>query len=222
MSFREQHRAATRTRILDEATAIVSMAGFEGLSMRALAKRVDLTAGALYRYFDSQDALIATLTSDVIDQIQRAVTDATSDLPEDRPLLRILVACEAYRQLSLDQPNRFGLVSMMLAAPRVILPDPARSEPLVRQMFGALEPLLQAFEAANRSGALRPGVAFDRALITFATLQGMLNRRKQASHVGGMFDPEALAIEALCNHLLGWGATEQAVSRARRDLGASR
>ena len=39
---------------------------------------------------------------------------------------------------------------------------------------------------------------------------------------GGLFDPETLAVEALCNHFLGWGASEDAVTRARADLGASR
>jgi AcrR family transcriptional regulator len=222
MSFREQHRAATHARIVDEATAIISSSGFEGLSMRALAKRVELTPGALYRYFDSQDALIAVITGDVIDQIQSTVTAAVESVPVDRPLLRVLVACEAYRVLSLEQPQRFGLVSMMLAAPRAIVPEPALAEPLVRQMLAALTPLLAAFEQANTNAALRPGPALDRAMITFATLQGILNVRKQATHVGGLFDPETLAIEALCNHFLGWGASEDAVTRARADLGASR
>ena len=63
MAVRAQHRVETHTRILDAAMALVIEGGFEGLSMRALARRVELTPGALYRYFDGQDALIAALNN---------------------------------------------------------------------------------------------------------------------------------------------------------------
>src|SRR5579872_2930800 len=49
---------AGRARILAAAHRIVGSAGFEGLSMRSLADAVELTPGALYRYFKNKDQVI--------------------------------------------------------------------------------------------------------------------------------------------------------------------
>jgi AcrR family transcriptional regulator len=46
---------AGRARIVKAALKIIGSEGFEALSMRTLADAVELTPGALYRYFASKD-----------------------------------------------------------------------------------------------------------------------------------------------------------------------
>ncbi|TNE91534.1 MAG: TetR/AcrR family transcriptional regulator [Deltaproteobacteria bacterium] len=222
MVARAQHRVETHARILEAAMAMVVESGFEGLSMRALARRVELTPGALYRYFDGQDALIVALTAQVIDELGAAVSEAVHGVPANRPLLRVLTAAEAYRLHSLAHPNRFGLVSMLLAAPRMLIPERERARPLVDRMLTSLAPLLESFAAAEAAGQLAAGSPIDRAVMCFATIQGMLTLRKQAAHAPELFDPEQLMLEAICSHLVGWGAPHADVARARTDLGGAR
>ena len=51
----------TKTKILNNATDIFALSGYEGLSMRALAKQTGITQSVLYHYFDSKDALLEEL-----------------------------------------------------------------------------------------------------------------------------------------------------------------
>lgn len=222
MSVRAQHRAETERRILEAAMGLVIEAGFEGFSMRALARRVSLTPGALYRYFEGQEALIAALTAQVIADLTAAVAEPTLAVAEDRPLLRILTTAEAYRLASLARPNRFGLVVMLLGSPRMLIPKTELARPLVEQMLVALAPLLGAFARAESDGLLEPGSPVDRAIMTFASIQGLLTLRKQALHAPDFLDPERLVLQSISSLLLGWGAPATAVAHALSDLGGAR
>lgn len=51
----------TREKILNNATEIFALSGYEGLSMRTLAKQAGITQSVLYHYFDSKDSLLEEL-----------------------------------------------------------------------------------------------------------------------------------------------------------------
>lgn len=55
---REREKEALRTRIVEAARDIVSEAGLEALSMRALAERIEYSPATLYLYFRDKDELI--------------------------------------------------------------------------------------------------------------------------------------------------------------------
>jgi AcrR family transcriptional regulator len=57
----DRRRAQTRRDILDNAHQMLIAHGLEGISIRALADRIDYTPGALYKYFPSKEALIDTV-----------------------------------------------------------------------------------------------------------------------------------------------------------------
>jgi TetR/AcrR family transcriptional regulator, tetracycline repressor protein len=54
-------------RVLKQAQAILDEQGLEALSMRALAERLGVTAMSLYRYFESHDALLDAVQSEILD-----------------------------------------------------------------------------------------------------------------------------------------------------------
>ncbi|MBI2945565.1 MAG: TetR/AcrR family transcriptional regulator [Candidatus Wallbacteria bacterium] len=60
---RTQSGASRRDSILAAAKRLVSATGVKATSMRDLAREVGVTEGALYRHFDSKEALIAELFS---------------------------------------------------------------------------------------------------------------------------------------------------------------
>ncbi len=57
----ERRYQRTRQSILEAAQAILSEGGVEGLSMRALAEKVDYSPAALYKYFANKDEIIDAL-----------------------------------------------------------------------------------------------------------------------------------------------------------------
>ena len=58
---RGRRAEATRRRIIAAANMLVAEFGVEGLTMRALAERVDYSATALYKYFKDKEELVSVL-----------------------------------------------------------------------------------------------------------------------------------------------------------------
>lgn len=55
--------------------------GFEGASMRNIAKAAHMTVGNLYRYFENKEDLADALLSSTIEKIDRIITGEISNLP---------------------------------------------------------------------------------------------------------------------------------------------
>lgn len=85
---------AGRTRIVAAAQKIVGSEGFEALSMRNLAEAVELTPGALYRYFASKDEVTEAVFGggDSLDNRLLAIAHSrVSDLKAVRQVLMAYV-----------------------------------------------------------------------------------------------------------------------------------
>jgi len=76
LSRRDRVRAATVTEIKDTARRILVAEGPDGLSLRAIAREMGMTAPALYRYFPSREDLIGALIADLYDELTAAISTA--------------------------------------------------------------------------------------------------------------------------------------------------
>lgn len=124
VSRRERTRAATEAEIKDVALRHLVANGAAGLSLRAVARDLGLTAPALYRYFDDRDALITALIADgfasCADAVEAAVaavaaaataaTAAVTPAGTGDPARPLWAACLAYRTWGVTHPEQFGLV----------------------------------------------------------------------------------------------------------------
>ncbi|MCC6621805.1 MAG: TetR/AcrR family transcriptional regulator [Deltaproteobacteria bacterium] len=213
---RERRHQKVHRRILEAATEVIVTSGFDALSMNKLAASLDYTPGALYRYVPSKDALIASLVAEVVSEVGARITAAASALPADAPLARVVACARAWRAFSEDDPHRFALVAMMLAAPRVVMQDEAHVTPAIAAMIEAVRPLARALSDAERAGLLGPAprlaaAEHDRALVLFAALQGVLLLRKQAQRAPALVDLDRLFALACKTLLAGWGASDAAL-----------
>ncbi len=80
------------------------------LSLRAVARDMDIVASALYRYFPSRDALLTALIIDAYDALAAAATNADSAVPRDDLRGRWLAICRAVRTWALAHPAEYGLI----------------------------------------------------------------------------------------------------------------
>jgi AcrR family transcriptional regulator len=80
------------------------------LSLRAVARDMDIVASALYRYFPSRDALLTALIIDAYRALAAAATDAESVVPRDDLRGRWLAVCRAVREWALAHPAEYGLI----------------------------------------------------------------------------------------------------------------
>ncbi|MBK9033827.1 MAG: TetR/AcrR family transcriptional regulator [Myxococcales bacterium] len=214
-SPRARRREAKLERILDTALAVVAADGLEGLHMARLAAAVDYTPGALYRYVESKDALVATLVARTLGQVEGALRAAEAE-PAAPPsgLARIGVLVRAYRSFVQAEPHRFGLLALALAEPRVLVGDPEHARATAAAVIGALTPLAEALTAAAADGALTAGDPVARTLCVFSLVHGLSQLPKLARVAPTSFDIDALALAGVRALLIGWGASPHAVDAA--------
>lgn len=199
-SLQDRRREATRARIVEAGLDRVADGGLEALSMHAVAAAVDLTPGALYRYFASKDDLLLAMELEVLDAWRARLAAAAGDAPT--PLAGVVRATRAYLALAAEDPNRFALISHLLGDPRPRLDD-ERARALVPPLLGLL-----GLVAVPLGG-------LDRAVLLFASLHGLSQLRKLNRLAPAPLDAEGLADRLVDTLLLGFGFPPEAIAHAR-------
>ncbi|MEW1928771.1 TetR/AcrR family transcriptional regulator [Streptomyces sp. NPDC088360] len=109
-SLRQRRRAAATQEILDAAERHIAEHGPVALSLRAVARSLQMTVQALYHYFPSRDALVTALVAKAYDDLADAVRAAVDTAADDPDLPGLVVAAEGYRQWAIVHPERFQLL----------------------------------------------------------------------------------------------------------------
>ncbi len=211
---RERRQLANRKRILDGAMAQVASGGVDALSINQLARAVDYTPGALYRYFPSKEALIVALTAEVAASFGSMLQRTLTLVPADAPLQRVVVSALTYRDMSAAAPNRFALIALFMAEPKTLVSEPSHVAPSQSAVVAAVSPMAVAFEDAQAGGALDAGDAIERTICAACALHGVLLLRKQAPRAPDYLDVGQLYLITLRALLVGWGAQPAAVDAA--------
>lgn len=213
---RERRRRANHQRILDTAEAIVVSEGFSALSIHRVARDTDYTPGALYRYFRSKDALIAALATRVIESLDASVQQASGAVPPDQPLARAATSLLTYRRFASEHPHRFGLLSLILAEPRMLVVDAEEASTSIHAAQVALSAVQQSLAAAEAIGTLSPGQSAERAVMAFASVHGLLQLRKHQGRLHAVTDLDLLVANIVRSLFVGWGAAPDRVDAAMR------
>jgi AcrR family transcriptional regulator len=110
MTRREKFRQITIDEIKSLARLQMAEGGTASLSLNAIAKQMGMSGPALYRYFESRDALITALIVDAYQALADALeeTAARFDGQPARECLREVLL--SYRRWALDHPVDFQLI----------------------------------------------------------------------------------------------------------------
>src|SRR3954454_10793405 len=108
MSRRDRLRAETSAQIKAIALKLMAGGGPDAISLRAIAREMGMTAGALYSYFRTRDDLVTALIADVYTDFV-ATVEAARDAATG-PARRLLAWAEAVRSWSLANPEGFRLI----------------------------------------------------------------------------------------------------------------
>ncbi len=109
-SRREQRREDTASEIKEVARRQMAAHGTATLSLRAIAQEMKMTAPAIYRYFESRDALITTLIVDAFNALAEALEIARDTHPNTDPIERLAAVMMAYREWAVTHPSDFMLI----------------------------------------------------------------------------------------------------------------
>lgn len=105
---RERLRAETAREIKETALALLSTSGPDAVALRAIARGMGMTAGAIYSYYDTRDALVSELISDVYTSLVNAL-EAARDAAGG-PAEQIIAWGETFRRWAISNPEGFRLV----------------------------------------------------------------------------------------------------------------
>lgn len=106
---RDQLRAATVAEIKQIARRYLVQEGPAGISRRAIARDMGMSAPALARYFPRPDTLITALAVDAYEDLRGFVEQARDGVPASDPMGRFLAAARAFRTWALAHPAEFQL-----------------------------------------------------------------------------------------------------------------
>lgn len=109
-----------QARLLAEARRVLLEEGYQGLSMRRLAKAVGCTATSIYLYFENKDALLHALIDEGMEHLNRelrgSIQDPSGDLaPAVGDPTRLESLCRAYLRFGLVQRAYYELMFMLPA-----------------------------------------------------------------------------------------------------------
>jgi AcrR family transcriptional regulator len=97
--------------ILDSARARLSTDGAAALSLRAVARDVEMVSSAVYRYFPSRDALLTALLIESYDELGAAAEEADAAVADRADTgARWLATFRAVRTWCVAHPGEFGLL----------------------------------------------------------------------------------------------------------------
>lgn len=221
---RRANRKRKTRKILKEAMKLVEEEGINGLTIHKLAKRLSVTVGALYRYFASKDALVATLQCDGMIALQQAMEEVRVESmgwmkPQDvdesvQHLTVLLLMSELYAAFARTGSAHYRLMTMVLGHPEPMVDDQeaARVLMVAQPIFADLAELLQK---AVASGCLDEGISIDRALVLWSSLYGLMQVQKIGRLVPNLMHQERMLNELVPSLLLGWGASVEQVQSAR-------
>ncbi len=107
---RKRMHEATREEIKEVAWKQIARDGAAALSLRAIAKELDLTSPALYHYYPNRDALVNDLVEDAFHLLASSMEQARDSLPSDDHAKRFLAIGAAYSDWAQTYPQRYALI----------------------------------------------------------------------------------------------------------------
>jgi AcrR family transcriptional regulator len=114
MPMKTNRRNKIHTSIQDEIKTIawkqIAGQGASALSLRAIAREMEVTAPALYRYFPDRDALVTALIIEAFTSLGEALSAAQETEPLPRHAEQLFAVGIAYRAWAVAYPQRYHLI----------------------------------------------------------------------------------------------------------------
>jgi AcrR family transcriptional regulator len=173
----QEHLDARRRQILDGAALCFARNGFHATSMQDVLKEVDLSAGAVYRYFAGKDELITAIVGEVLGEVRAAFEEAARQSPPPPPdrLVGAVLGRTLGARGSLTVDGEPAFPRLILQAWAETLRNPELAAAL-QEGYGAVrDALARIVESYQEAGTMAADVpAQDVARTMVAVVQGFL------------------------------------------------
>jgi AcrR family transcriptional regulator len=209
---RRSRKRQERTQlILATAQTILLNEGLEAVTVHRIARELDLTVGALYRYFPSKQAMLTALGEDIVrsvtsslGQIADIYEASVQDSQAASPLTPVLVISRAFIEMAESSPARYRMVDLMLVDPRSMVPEEDRPMVLhtLFEMLGRVEQLLKQSTAEHLISAGQPR---ERTIVLWSALLGINSMLKMRRLYPEQVPAKNLGEDTITALFVAWG-----------------
>lgn len=107
---KQMEKEAIRKKILDAASEILVEEGYDKLSIRKIANKIEYSPGIIYHYFKDKGEIIAFIVEEEYGRILKMISDI--QLNEESPEKTLEETFRAYIELMLETPEKFRTILM--------------------------------------------------------------------------------------------------------------
>jgi AcrR family transcriptional regulator len=204
-----RHKESLRQDILDAAREMFVRDGYEGVSMRKIAERIEYSPTTIYHYFDDKAQLLSEIVHETFLKFNARMAAHACQTRADA-LDCLLGGMQIYVDFALQNPSHY-YVTFMMEAPADC---PEHLKPQVHEQgMRAFDYLRQAVIRAMAEGRLAAGDAELAAQTIWCGIHGVASLLINAEGHFPFVEREVLVASTLRTLLVGLGADAEAVER---------
>ena len=159
------HHGNLRRALLDEALATIRVEGVDGLTLREIGARLDVSRTALYRHFADKAALLTAVATEGFRMLRQQLVSAWEDGGRDDDAFRAMGV--AYVRFALTSPPHYRV---MFSGS---VDTSAQDAELAAEAHGAFQALVDALATLQRDGAVRDDDTVVMATYVWALVHGL-------------------------------------------------
>lgn len=172
---REREREQRKSNILDTARELLLEKGLNSTSINQIAKRAELSVGAIYFYYKDKEELFAALQLEGLELLHEAIRKAVAK--KVAPDKKIRAIAMAYLQFSEEHKNYFDIINYFLTSPETIFSPELKSE-IDEHGDASIAMMTLAVQEGIDAGLFKPVDPKRQAIILWAAFNGMIQLKK--------------------------------------------
>jgi AcrR family transcriptional regulator len=180
---RERERQEIRQSILSAARQIAIEEGWQAVTTRKVAERIEYSQPTIYEYFDNKEAILMALLSQGFEQVLSAMRSAKSQ--HEQPEAQLLAMSHAYWAFAFRCPELYQVMHGLGGVSFSHAETPADA----RAIFALLRETLQSWIQTNHVVMEEPDAAIDaiwglvHGLITLAMMGRIAQGEQRAKQI---------------------------------------
>ena len=145
---RERQKEALRQDILDAARELFVTEGYENVSMRRIAEKIEYSPTTIYLYFDDKVSLLHAICEETFARLAKRMESIARDSKD--PVEALKLGCRAYVDFGLKNPNHYKVTFINHPQHPREEKRHAREESMGMRAYGNLRAAVEACIAAKK------------------------------------------------------------------------
>lgn len=197
---REREKGQRKNHILDTAREVLLEKGLKATSINQIAKRSELSIGAIYFYYKDKEELFAALQVEGLELLRRVISKSLGK--KATPEQKIRAIARAYLSFSEEHKSYFDIINYFLTSPGTIF-SPSLKNEIDEHGNTSIAILAEAIGEGIDQKLFKPADPRRKAIILWGTFNGLIQFKKLENTILGKEEFLSLYLESLEHFLEG-------------------